>query len=202
MPKGTRGLALCSQGDGRPVEGWGLCRAHYQRWCAGKPLDAPLRRHAKRSDSFADRFWTRVSKDGPVPEHAPSLGACWIWTGAHLKGGMGYGTVVVAPRPVKMRYAHVVSYEMLAGAVPEGLELDHLCRVSLCVNPGHLEAVTHRENVLRGESPAAVWARRTHCSKCGAALTTVEAGRRGCRSCRREDARLRTQRYRARQRGR
>lgn len=54
------------------------------------------------------------------------------------------------PRRTKVRLAHIVSYEMRNGRVPDGLELDHLCRTPICVNPDHLEAVTHAENLRRG----------------------------------------------------
>lgn len=80
---------------------------------------------------------------------------CWLWTGA-TKSGYGFmwmsresgGNV----REGKQAGAHILMYEHVNGPVPEGLELDHLCRVRHCVNPAHLEAVTHTENVRRGEA--------------------------------------------------
>lgn len=82
-------------------------------------------------------FWDRVKKtDG-----------CWIWQGPD--NGQGYGTLRL-PGVRKKSYAHRVSYEMLVGPIPEGLYLDHLCRNPPCVNPDHLEPVTHAENVRRG----------------------------------------------------
>lgn len=59
--------------------------------------------------------------------------------------------------------AHIRAFNLYRGTVPEGLELDHLCRVTICVNPDHLEPVTHRVNVLRGASVQAAYARRTQC---------------------------------------
>lgn len=74
----------------------------------------------------------------PVP-----FSGCQVW----LRGiQAGYGIIWWAGR---MRPAHVVSYELTHGPVPEGLELDHLCRVRCCIKAGHLEAVTHRVNMLR-----------------------------------------------------
>ena len=75
-----------------------------------------------------------------------TIGAgCWEWTGA--KTGHGYGKVLTYRRT---RVAHRVLYELLIGPVPDRMELDHLCRNPGCVNPDHLEPVTHRENVMRG----------------------------------------------------
>jgi hypothetical protein len=71
---------------------------------------------------------------------------CWIWQGATI--GKGYGRVNV---PERETFAHVVEWEKVNGPVPEGLELDHLCRVPACCNPAHLEAVTHAENMRRAE---------------------------------------------------
>jgi len=73
---------------------------------------------------------------------------CWLWT-ASLNAG-GYGQF--ASGSIGTRLAHRWRWEMENGPVPEGLELDHLCRVRHCVNPAHLEPVTRRENLLRGET--------------------------------------------------
>lgn len=97
------------------------------------------------------QFWERV-----LPE--PNSG-CWIWTGSIT--GPGYGTFCA--RKNLLMLAHRFSYVLHKGEIPAGLEIDHLCRVRCCVNPDHLEAVTHRENGLRGVSGAADNARKTHC---------------------------------------
>lgn len=72
---------------------------------------------------------------------------CWVWQGC--VNNQGYG---ITKRGLpKTRLSHVVEYEKKYGAVPEGLELDHLCSIILCINPDHLEPVTHTDNVRRGK---------------------------------------------------
>lgn len=86
--------------------------------------------------------------------------------------------------------AHRVSYETFVGPIPAGLTLDHLCRNTLCINPAHLEPVTIKENVLRGDGPTARNARKTHCDR-GHAFDETNTGPnanggRSCRACKRE----------------
>ena len=109
-------------------------------------------------------------------------GECIIWIrGQHEHG---YGTF----SPIKQRrvMAHRFAYEFFRGPIPEGLELDHLCRVTACVNPWHLEPVTHKVNVLRGVGLLANRARQTHC-KLGHPFTPENTYRfktsRKCRTC-------------------
>ena len=85
---------------------------------------------------LADRFWEKVDKSGD----------CWLWTGAITNG---YGVIHSGATHV---FAHRAAYEMSVQPIPEGLVIDHLCRVPRCVNPSHLEAVTHAENVRRGNA--------------------------------------------------
>jgi hypothetical protein len=106
---------------------------------------------------------------------------CWEWTGRTSASGYG----VVAIGHTEKRRAHRVMYELVVGPIPEGLQIDHLCRVRNCVNPDHLEPVTHAENLLRGMSPAMV-AHRTGICQRGHSLEdaiTKPNGWRNCRTC-------------------
>lgn len=137
-----------------------------------------------------ERFESKVDKNGPVPQHRPDLGPCWLWTAALTGGGYGYmrvGSMVDGTRGHAR--ASRVAYEMFRGPIPEGLQLDHLCRVRACVNPDHLEAVTQRVNLLRGETLVAANAKKTHCPN-GHPLVgdnldkhSLKRGRRICRAC-------------------
>jgi hypothetical protein len=114
---------------------------------------------------------------------------CLLWTGA--KNVQGYGHVWVGrdARP-QIQQVHRVVYEMLAGPVPDGFELDHLCRVPLCANPAHMEPVSHRENRRRGRNPALeAWNARARAKTCcpqGHPYDLPRSdGARGCRRCQR-----------------
>jgi hypothetical protein len=109
-------------------------------------------------------------------------GGCWLWTGA--TSSTGYGNFWMDRRYVG---AHRAAYLMFRGPVPEGLELDHLCRVRRCVNPFHLEAVTRQINTLRGTGPSAENATKTHCKRghelAGDNLYVTRPGTRTCKAC-------------------
>lgn len=121
-------------------------------------------------------------------------GRCWLWTAAI--DDKGYGSFTKPGERQKRLKAHRFAYEMLRGPIPAGLELDHLCRVRNCVNPDHLEPVTHAVNMQRSPhlptagnpGPAAAWQRnKTHCAK-GHPYDETNTGRRPnghryCRAC-------------------
>jgi len=124
--------------------------------------------------STLDSFWSRVDKC--------AVGGHWLWTGPVLPNG--YGQIVTRKRLTASgtRLAHRVCWELIRGPIPEGLVLDHLCRVLLCVNPDDLEPVELQENVRRGLHGVL----RTHC-KYGHELVgdnVLYDHRRNCRRCR------------------
>jgi len=132
-----------------------------------------------------ERFWAKVDKNGPVPGAdtlAAGKGPCWLWTASKTR--RGYGQVSIGR---KLRSVHQVAWELLVGPPPVGLELDHLCHIRHCVNPDHLEWVTHRENLMRSDNLVAQNARKTHCVN-GHEFTpentrTDSRGNRGCWIC-------------------
>lgn len=172
----------CILGDGKPSVAHGWCSKHYAAWrkygdpehvmrryepqgetcsiegCDNKPKSHGmctrcLKRTATHGDAGDPRerlFWTKVNKDGPVPERRPDLGACWVWTGyVHPKTGYGqYG------QGNGTRLVHRIAYEYEVGPIPKGLHLDHLCRRRECLRPTHLQPVTPRENIERGDQGA------------------------------------------------
>lgn len=127
------------------------------------------------------RFWANVEKTG----------TCWIWKGNAFQS-TGYGKIVIEKKHL---LTHRLAYELLIGPIPEGKEIDHLCRIRLCCNPLHLEAVTHRENVVRGNSAASRNAKKTHCvhGHLLAGDNLIKSGKRKfrkCRTCNQEKCKL------------
>ncbi|MFE6412644.1 HNH endonuclease signature motif containing protein [Streptomyces sp. NPDC057837] len=120
---------------------------------------------------------------------------CWHWIGATNRGGYGHISVKQEDGAWRPRTVHRVAYQIFIAPIPEGLELDHLCRVRHCCNPWHLEPVTKTVNVRRGMAPitSGQWLRdRTHCPQghpYDDANTLVRNGRRHCRACARARAR-------------
>lgn len=126
--------------------------------------------------SDEDRFFSKVRYSH----------GCWEWTGSKR---VNYGRFCVNGKEM---VAHRFFYEKIAGKVPEGMQLDHLCRNRICVNPMHLEVVSARENTLRSTAVTAINASKTHCKK-GHEFTPentyIVTGyahpRRQCRECNR-----------------
>lgn len=88
--------------------------------------------------STKERFWEKVNKE-------PGKG-CWIWMADKSGNPTGYGRFKIKG---KIKVAHRIAYELTKGPIPEGLQIDHLCRNKSCVRPAHLEAVTGKENCQR-----------------------------------------------------
>ena len=133
--------------------------------------------------SLLDRFEEKY-----IPE--PNSG-CWLWFGAWSQK-TGYGFIQSGDG--KLDLAHRVSYRMFVGEIPEGMQLDHLCRVRGCVNPAHLEAVSCKTNIRRGNTGRVAAERqlsKTHCkyghpySEENTIITKGREGRGGrlCRTC-------------------
>ena len=124
-----------------------------------------------------ERFWEKVDKRGPDE--------CWEWQGTLYKGygsfHMERGFATTAQR---------ASHLLLKGPIPEGYEVDHLCKNPACVNPAHLEAVPPVVNLMRSDAPCAQNARKTHCKR-GHEFTDANTyieppnGTRRCLICRR-----------------
>lgn len=120
-----------------------------------------------RARGYCVKHYGEARRDGSLEIHYDKAGQynwkkiqvtgfCWLWTS--VTNEAGYGTMKVRS---KFWLAHRWVYEQLVGPIPEGLVLDHLCRVRHCVNPDHLEPVTTGENIRRG----LVALERTHCPK-------------------------------------
>jgi len=132
-------------------------------------------------EAVLTRFWANVNRDGHVPEYRPDLGVCWLWTGYT---SMGYGQMSLN---MKRWPAHRLSWELVNGPIPKGLTIDHLCRVTRCVRPDHLEVVTLAENSRRnGRMP---WCRRGH-DMTPENTIIVKLGRT-CRTCHNDASRRR-----------
>lgn len=133
-------------------------------------------------DEAQDRFDSKTRL-------VPTTG-CLVWLGAPDRDG--YGQFRWRNRAL---LAHRLAWTLANGQIPDGLTIDHLCRVRSCVNPNHLEPVSSRENTRRGVGPTAERARRTHCPK-GHPFTSenvmpsvAKFGNRRCLTCNRDHAR-------------
>lgn len=112
-------------------EVWTCERSARSRRSPGRPLGSYGSLDANRL-----KFWSFVQEGKPD--------TCWLWTGH--QNNRGYGLWRVRSSTIG---AHRFAYQERVGPIPDGLEIDHLCRTPLCVNPGHLEPVTREENMRR-----------------------------------------------------
>ena len=136
----TKQICNASEPCGKSVFANGLCHNHNMMlWEYGRTHKAPR-------PTIEERFWSFVDK-------TENEQGCWLWKGSLVHG---YGHFTIG---YKMIRAQRFAYELLVGPVPDGLILDHLCRVTNCIRPDHLEPVTNRENVRRGKCGIL----KTHC---------------------------------------
>lgn len=112
-----------------------------------------------------------------IPDIVVLSSGCWLWTRA--KDREGYPL----KRDGRSNKAHRMVYETFNGPIADGLTIDHLCRFTSCVNPAHLEAVTNKENILRGNGWGAKNARKTSCPLGHPYKLGIDGWRR-CPTCR------------------
>lgn len=151
---------------------FGICRERVRQVAAELDPSITGKQRINDLESVKKRLLKKVKVDG--------ITNCWIWIGAAIP--LGYGRFSWKPCG---GYAHRAAYMLFKGKIPSGKELDHLCRVPSCVNPDHLEAVTHKVNTYRSPIHNA---NKTHCPQ-GHPLSGRNLGRnstngsRFCRTC-------------------
>lgn len=185
MPRPWTNNPCAVEGCAKRASSLGWCKSHYDAW----------RRYGDPTGHFPtreERFWAKVAL-ADVPSYAPHLGPCSEWMATLTPSG--YGQVQWDGR---LTATHRIAYELTVGPIPDGLELDHLCRNTRCLKawvddngPGHLEPVTHKENMLRGIRATATHCKRGH-SFSGTNLQ-IYRGHRLCKACQKlhNDARYR-----------
>jgi hypothetical protein len=181
-PVDAKSCAIDGCNNAHVARGW--CNMHYKRWSAyGNPEFTHM--PDRLMGTPEERFWPKVDAEGD----------CWVWTKYRDKDG--YGTFTAAG-PGKSTRVHKFAWQTLVGEVPDGYELDHLCRNRPCCNPDHLEVVTHAENMRRTDATAQKLkykaSQRTHCKRnhpySGRNLV-MDGGQRRCRTCRNDAQRER-----------
>lgn len=128
--------------------------------------------------------WSKTARER-FSDKTMYVGDCIVWLGA-TSGKDGYGRFHLGQSMVG---AHQWAFEQVNGPIPGGLQLDHLCRNRICVNPAHLQAVSHLENCKRGLGYGIINGLKPTC-KYGHPYTkeniVIESGVRRCRMCRRK----------------
>ena len=130
------GAGPCAAGDAGQPEAGGETPGRDAKFCLFAPATTHMSRHGISTEEC---FWAKV-------EPEPNSG-CWLWIGA-TSNKSGHGRMWSQEKR-RLIYPHRFSYELFRGPIPLGLTIDHLCRITCCVNPNHLEVVTRRENVRR-----------------------------------------------------
>lgn len=134
----------------------------------------------RKKFTFEQAVWDKIELTG----------FCWLWRGYVDKHGYGY-----ASWEGKSPRAHRIVFETLVGTIPQGLQLDHLCRIRNCVNPCHLEPVSCKENLSRSHNTqATVNTRKTHCAQGHEYTpenTSQEKSQRACKTCKKIRAKAR-----------
>jgi hypothetical protein len=177
----TTDVRLCECGRRAILHRHTYCRACYERTRRNGQLTPVHNLTAEQ------RFFAKVAGEDPL--------GCWRWTGSHDVAG--YGAFHLDSTTT--RRAHRWAFELLRGEIPDGLVLDHLCRVPACVNPWHLDPVTNAENARRGAGTY-----RDGVCKRGHTMADAKRnpnGSRQCRTCLRAATRERSRRRRDSARG-
>jgi hypothetical protein len=162
-----------------------MCQKHYRRW---KKHGSPhtIGQSGQPKTPFAERFWRHIDILGPDE--------CWPWKGYIAHNGYA---IVHLDDFRKTMTAHRAAYLLTHGSIPEALVMDHLCRNRSCMNPKHLEAVTQRENLIRGDTLPGRNSRKTHCLRGHpfdqSNTWKTKEGHRHCREC----ARIRSRTYKS-----
>lgn len=113
-----------------------MCSMHcIRKWRHGDPL------YVKPRPTPDERFDAKTQKAGPDD--------CWLWLGTVMNHGYGQFRIGTSGKNEVHHMAHRYAWERVNGPIPEGLTIDHLCEVILCVNPAHMEPVTNSENARR-----------------------------------------------------
>jgi hypothetical protein len=141
--------STCSRDDcNEPRHAYGYCSTHAARFRKNGHTELLPRK------SFEELFWEKVDKNGPVPDHLPELGQCWLWTASKCKIN-GYGRVTY--RGIRGTNAQRAAYELAYGVeIPPGMLACHRCDVRLCCRPDHLfvgsKGDNNRDRARKGRS--------------------------------------------------